>query len=159
MEKKELRKKIEELDVKRKVKEIRGDTPDYDTDNRYHYVSEEDILELLDKAREEGRREALETLHLKLNDCTDIMAKIEKIIDHLNSQSQPEENEEWEKRFIRTFGYWGEEIKFIKQLLKEREREVLEDIKVVNNEIYEGRTEILEVEIDNRLDKLNKEEK
>ena len=78
----------------------------------------------LDKAREEGRREALETLHLKLNDCTDIMAKIEKIIDHLNSQSQPEENEEWEKRFIRTFGYWGEEIKFIKQLLKEREREV-----------------------------------
>ena len=54
MEKKELRKKIEELDVKRKVKEIRGDTPDYDTDNRYHYVSEEDILELLDKAREEG---------------------------------------------------------------------------------------------------------
>ena len=85
--------------------------------------------------------------------------KIEKIIDHLNSQAQPEENEEWEKRFIRTFGYWGEEIKFIKQLLKEREREVLEDIKGVNNEIYEGRTEILEVEIDNRLDKLNKEEK
>lgn len=44
------------------------------------------------------------------------------IADHLNSQAQPEENEEWEKRFIRTFGYWGEEIKFIKQLLKERER-------------------------------------
>ena len=61
----------------------------------------------IDKAREEGRREALETLHLKLNDCTDIMAKIEKIIDHLNSQAQPEENEEWEKRFIRTFGYWA----------------------------------------------------
>ena len=59
MEKKELRKKIEELDVKRKVKEIRGDTPDYDTDNRYHYVSEEDILELLDKAREEGKIEVL----------------------------------------------------------------------------------------------------
>ena len=85
--------------------------------------------------------------------------KQNEIIDHLNSQAQPEENEEWEKRFIRTFGYWGEEIKFIKQLLKEREREVLEDIKRVNNEIYEGRTEILEVEIDNRLDKLNKEEK
>ena len=59
MEKKELRKKIEELDVKRKVKEIRGDTPDYDTDNRYHYVSEEDILELLDKARKEGKIEVL----------------------------------------------------------------------------------------------------
>ena len=36
----------------------------------------------------------------------------------------PEEKEEWEKRFIRRFGYWGEEIKFIKQLLDEREREV-----------------------------------
>lgn len=91
--------------------------------------------------------------------CNTIIRKQNEIIDHLNSQAQPEENEEWEKRFIRTFGYWGEEIKFIKQLLKEREREVLEDIKGVNNEIYEGRTEILEVEIDNRLDKLNKEEK
>ena len=113
--------------------------------------------------------------------------KVNEIIDHLNSQAQaevlpvegdefeyngekykwgktytskdtPEEKEGWEKRFIRTFGYWGEEIKFIKQLLDEREREVLEDIKEdikgVNNEIYEGRTEKLEVEIDNRLYKL-----
>ena len=92
-------------------------------------------------------------------DVVILKQKINEIIGYLNSQAQPEENEEWEKRFIRTFGYWGEEIKFIKQLLKEREREVLEDIKGVNNEIYEGRTEILEVEIDNRLDKLNKEEK
>ena len=68
MEKKELRKKIEELDVKRKVKEIRGDTPDYDTDNRYHYVSEEDILELLDKAREEGRREGSEITSRYISD-------------------------------------------------------------------------------------------
>ena len=104
---------------------------------------------LVPSSTSEGVVDALRSLADKLNE----------IIDHLNSQSQPEENEEWEKRFIRTFGYWGEEIKFIKQLLKEREREVLEDIKVVNNEIYEGRTEILEVEIDNRLDKLNKEEK
>ena len=86
-------------------------------------------------------------------------SKIEVRQFDLVPKVQPEEKEEWEKRFIRTFGYWGEEIKFIKQLLKEREREVLEDIKGVNNEIYEGRTEILEVEIDNRLDKLNKEEK
>ena len=34
MEKKELRKKIEEIDVKRKVKEIRGDTPDCDQNHR-----------------------------------------------------------------------------------------------------------------------------
>lgn len=131
MEKKELRKKIEELDVKRKVKEIRGDTPDYDTDNRYHYVSEEDILELLDKAREEGRREALETLHLKLNDCTDIMAKIEKIIDHLNSQSQPEEKamtkediEYLEKQREKEL---QEGVAWLKQILDDREREAYHD--------------------------------
>ncbi len=61
MEKKELRKKIEELDIKRieeldikrKVSEMKGDVVNYDTDNQYHYISEEDILELLDKAREE----------------------------------------------------------------------------------------------------------
>ena len=52
-----------------------------------------------------------------------VAKELNRIIDHLNSQAQPEENEEWEKRFIRTFGYWGEEIKFIKQLLDERERE------------------------------------
>ena len=85
----------------------------------------------------------------------EIGLKLNEIIDYLNSQAQaevlpvegdefeyngekykwgktytskdtPEEKEEWEKRFIRTFGYWGEEIKFIKQLLDEREREVLE---------------------------------
>jgi len=93
----------------------------------------------------EGVVDALRSLADKLNE----------IIDHLNSQAQPEifkelsdknirddipegfveingklhkmedtpeQKEEWEKRFIRTFGYWGEEIKFIKQLLKERER-------------------------------------
>ena len=83
----------------------------------------------------------------------EIGLKLNEIIDYLNSQAQaevlpvegdefeyngekykwgktytskdtPEEKEEWEKRFIRTFGYWGEEIKFIKQLLDEREREV-----------------------------------
>lgn len=57
MEKKELRKIIEELDIKRQVVEMKGDTPDYDTDNRYYYLSEDDILVLLDKAREEGREE------------------------------------------------------------------------------------------------------
>lgn len=61
--------------------------------------------------------------HDLLLDYDRIEGKINEIIDHLNSQAQPEENEEWEKRFIRTFGYWGEEIKFIKQLLDERERE------------------------------------
>ena len=61
--------------------------------------------------------------HDLLLDYDRIEGKINEIIDHLNSQAQPEENEEWEKRFIRTFGYWGEEIKFIKQLLKEREKE------------------------------------
>ena len=124
-------------------------------------------MELLDKAREEGRREALETLHLKLNDCTDIMAKIEKIIDHLNSQAQPEENEEWEKRFIRTFGYWGEEIKFIKQLLDEREREVLDTVKEIisGKSIYQENgnecgtpLELIEWFVDTELSKLNKEE-
>lgn len=68
---------------------------------------------LVPSSTSEGVVDALRSLADKLNE----------IIDHLNSQAQPEENEEWEKRFIRTFGYWGEEIKFIKQLLKERERE------------------------------------
>jgi hypothetical protein len=53
----------------------------------------------------------------------ELVGKINQIIDHLNSQSRQEEKEEWKKRFIRTFGYWGEEIKFIQQLLDERERE------------------------------------
>jgi len=57
-----------------------------------------------------------------------VAKELNRIIDHLNSQAQPEENEEWEKRFIRTFGYWGEEIKFIKQLLKEREKEASEEV-------------------------------
>ena len=57
-----------------------------------------------------------------------VIEKINEIIDYLNSQAQPEEKEEWEKRFIRTFGYWGEEIKFIKQLLKEREKEASEEV-------------------------------
>ena len=56
-----------------------------------------------------------------------VAKELNRIIDHLNSQAQPEENEEWEKRFIRTFGYWGEEIKFIKQLLEDREREAYHD--------------------------------
>ncbi|MFA7628724.1 MAG: hypothetical protein WCY37_04965 [Candidatus Dojkabacteria bacterium] len=66
--------------------------------------------------------------HDLLLDYDRIEGKINEIIDHLNSQAQPEENEEWEKRFIRTFGYWGEEIKFIKQLLKEREKEASEEV-------------------------------
>lgn len=86
MEKKELRKKIEELDVKRKVKEIRGDTPDYDTDNRYHYVGEEDILELLEKAREEVLGEVLSkgrdlsvlhlAPHIPVSDVEEILSKL-----------------------------------------------------------------------------------
>ena len=60
MEKKELRKKIEELDIKRKVSEMKGDVVNYDTDNQYHYISEEDILELLDKAKEEGIKMGME---------------------------------------------------------------------------------------------------
>ena len=100
---------------------------------------------LVPSSTSEGVVDALRSLADKLNE----------IIDHLNSQAQPEifkelsdknirddipegfveingklhkmedtpeQKEEWEKRFIRTFGYWGEEIKFIKQLLKERER-------------------------------------
>ena len=63
MEKKELRKKIEELDIKRKVSEMKGDVVNYDTDNQYHYISEEDILELLDKAREEVERKFVEKYH------------------------------------------------------------------------------------------------
>jgi len=80
-------------------------------------------------------------------------------------QDTPEEKEEWEKRFIRRFGYWGEEIKFIKQLLDERKREVLEEAKKIIDEesIYSGGEcgtplELLEWFVDTGLDKLNKEE-
>ena len=111
---------------------------------------------LVPSSTSEGVVDALRSLADKLNE----------IIDHLNSQAQPEENEEWEKRFIRTFGYWGEEIKFIKQLLKEREREVLEEAKKIIDEesIYSGGEcgtplELLEWFVDTGLDKLNKEEK
>ena len=55
-------------------------------------------------------------------------SKIEVREFDLVPKVQPEEKEEWEKRFIRTFGYWGEEIKFIKQLLKEREKEASEEV-------------------------------
>ena len=55
-------------------------------------------------------------------------SKIEVRQFDLVPKVQPEEKEEWEKRFIRTFGYWGEEIKFIKQLLKEREKEASEEV-------------------------------
>jgi len=41
-------------------------------------------------------------------------------------EDTPEEKEEWKKRYVKRFGYWSEEIKFIQQLLDEREREVLE---------------------------------
>jgi hypothetical protein len=71
MEKKELRKKIEELDIKRKVSEMKGDVVNYDTDNQYHYISEEDILELLDKARKEGRREVLSKIMGELSKLKD----------------------------------------------------------------------------------------
>ena len=52
-----------------------------------------------------------------------VAKELNRIIDHLNSQAQPEEKEEWKKRYVKRFGYWSEEIKFIKQLLEERERE------------------------------------
>lgn len=79
--------------------------------------------------------------------------ELQEIIDYLNSQAQPEERyaytyketpegtiehkirldpkpkdtteekEEWKKRYVKRFGYWSEEIKFIQQLLEDRERE------------------------------------
>lgn len=116
--------------------------------------------------------------------------KLNKIIDHLNSQDQgeektvcegcgkaiisrfmqsysrddglhyyclscnpetedtPEEIEEWKKRYVKRFGYWSEEIKFIQQLLDEREKEVR---KSVLKEVREW--------LFSYLVKLNKEEK
>ena len=122
-----------------------------------------------------------------------VAKELNRIIDRLNSQAQPEEmtedrierarkkREECLKRFEDTPEEKGELKQFeefledlvvgegddmdnlylhstereeimekVKQLLDEREREVLEDIKGVNNEIYEGRTEILEVEMEKR---------
>ena len=121
--------------------------------------------------------------------------KLNEIIDHLNSQAQPEEMtedrierarekreeylnrfkdtpEEWEERFNK---YWGcmfecgdyeKLIDDIKQLLDEREREVLEEAKKIIDEesIYSGGEcgtplELIGWFIDTELDKLNKEEK
>ena len=96
-----------------------------------------------------------------------VAKELNRIIDRLNSQAQPEEKEGWEKRFIRTFGYWGEEIKFIKQLLDEREREVLDTVKEIisGKSIYQENgnecgtpLELIEWFVDTELSKLNKEE-
>ena len=67
--------------------------------------------------------------------CEDNRRRMEKLINKEMDErvfvrkvkDTPEETEDWEKRFIRTFGYWGEEIKFIKQLLEDREREAYHD--------------------------------
>ena len=99
---------------------------------------------LVPSSTSEGVVDALRSLADKLNE----------IIDHLNSQAQPEENEEWEKRFIRTFGYWGEEIKFIKQLLKEREREAkIEVLTEIFQTCYQEDSRTLEL-VEEKLSKL-----
>ncbi len=93
---------------------------------------------LVPSSTSEGVVDALRSLADKLNE----------IIDHLNSQAQPEEKEEWKKRYVKRFGYWSEEIKFIQQLLNEREKEVR---KSVLKEVREW--------LFSYLVKLNKEEK
>lgn len=93
---------------------------------------------LVPSSTSEGVVDALRSLADKLNE----------IIDHLNSQAQPEEKEEWKKRYVKRFGYWSEEIKFIQQLLDEREKEVR---KSVLKEVREW--------LFSYLVKLNKEEK
>jgi len=147
MEKKELRKKIEELDIKRKVSEMKGDVVNYDTDNQYHYISEEDILELLDKAREEGRKELLtqpqteEETKLVMPPSAYEQAEKEgydmrkKVKSELIPEDTPEQKEEWEEEFMGVLETFKDEIcsnffasskpltDFIKQLLKEREKE------------------------------------
>ena len=75
----------------------------------------------------------------------ELVGKINQIIDHLNSQAQPEENEEWEEELGKLMSTWGKVLlvnkgrigagmqtamylkfyHFIKNLLSEREREVL----------------------------------
>lgn len=80
-------------------------------------------------------------------------------------EDTPEEKEEWKKRYVKRFGYWGEEIKFIQQLLDEREREVLQEIigmaKNMAKDYYSGNTRLyLDVRnVQDKLVKLNKEEK
>ena len=93
---------------------------------------------LVPSSTSEGVVDALRSLADKLNE----------IIDHLNSQAQPEEKEEWKKRYVKRFGYWSEEIKFIQQLIDEREKEVR---KSVLKEVREW--------LFSYLVKLNKEEK
>ena len=71
-----------------------------------------------------------------------------KVKSELLPEDTPEEKEEWKKRYVKRFGYWSEEIKFIQQLLDEREKEVR---KSVLKEVREW--------LFSYLVKLNKEEK
>ena len=62
--------------------------------------------------------------------------------------------EEWEKRYVKRFGYWGEEIKFIKQLLEEREREAkIEVLTEIFQTCYQEDSKTLEL-VEEKLAKL-----
>ena len=80
------------------------------------------------------------------------------------TQDTPEEKEGWEERFVKRFGYFSSEIDFIKNLLLEREREVLESMRDWVIEYYKDTWNIRDFDaeiaigkiVDRELDKLNK---
>lgn len=78
--------------------------------------------EIIDHLNSQGQEEIC-THDFDLNNrCTKCGVRgVKDMIAKL--QDTPEEKEEWRKRYVKRFGYWSEEIKFIQQLLEDRERE------------------------------------
>ena len=72
------------------------------------------------------------------------------------TQDTPEEKEGWEERFVKRFGYFSSEIDFIKNLLLEREREVLESMRDWVIEYYKDTWNIRDFDAEKAIGRLER---
>lgn len=113
--------------MKKKIEKIPDDKKYYEESEFVEEVIEK-LNQIIDHLNSQVQPEEIDNTKLVMPPSAYDQAEKEgfnmknKVKSKLLPQDTPEEKEEWKKRFIRTFGYWGEEIKFIQQLLDERER-------------------------------------
>ena len=75
---KQLRRQIEELSLDERIMETKSPVEDVETasNNKYHYISENSIQTLLDRAREEGRQEVRDELSKEAQEYNFIPSKL-----------------------------------------------------------------------------------